>query len=132
MLVRDDGRAVLLHVAAVDARGLAEERHERARVLLRHDALPTDDVAPLGAIALLVTAVVSLWRVKEPGRVPLLCCAMLSIVVNAAAGLLKPASGTVNIFGEPLAGLNRQAGYLFQQDSLMPWKTSIENVASGS
>lgn len=41
----------------------------------------------VGAMALLVTAVASLWRVKEPGRVPLLCCAVLSIVVNAAAGL---------------------------------------------
>ena len=41
----------------------------------------------LGAIALLITAVVSIWRVKEPGRRPLLCCAVLSIVVNVAAGL---------------------------------------------
>ena len=41
----------------------------------------------LGAIALLITAVVSIWRVKEPGRRLLLCCAVLSIVVNVAAGL---------------------------------------------
>ena len=54
-----------------------------------------------------------------------------STLLNAAAGLLKPASGTVAIFGEPLSGLNRQAGYLFQQDSLMPWKTALENVAIG-
>src|SRR3954451_10277182 len=54
-----------------------------------------------------------------------------STLLNAAAGLLKPASGTVKIFGEPLAGLNRRAGYLFQQDSLMPWKTAMENVAIG-
>ena len=30
-----------------------------------------------------------------------------------------------------LAGLNRQAGYLFQADSLFPWKTALENVAIG-
>src|SRR3954463_8890917 len=54
-----------------------------------------------------------------------------STLLNAAAGLLTPASGTVKIFGEPLTGLNRRAGYLFQQDSLMPWKTAIENVAIG-
>lgn len=41
----------------------------------------------LGAIALLITGVVLIWRVKEPGRRPLLCCAVLSIVVNVAAGL---------------------------------------------
>ena len=41
----------------------------------------------LSAIALLITAVVSIWRVKEPGRLPLLCCAVLSLVLNVAAGL---------------------------------------------
>jgi len=57
-----------------------------------------------------------------------------STLLNAAAGLLKPASGTVKIFGEPLTGLNRRAGYLFQQDSLMPWKTAIPEprVSHGS
>lgn len=54
-----------------------------------------------------------------------------STLLNAAAGLLKPAAGTVRILGEPLTGLNSKAGYLFQQDSLMPWKTAIENVAIG-
>src|SRR3954453_12700164 len=54
-----------------------------------------------------------------------------STLLNAAAGLLKPSSGTVKIFGEQLTGLNRRAGYLFQQDSLMPWKTALENVAIG-
>ena len=38
-----------------------------------------------GAMALLITAFVSTWRGKEPGRLPLLCCAALSIVVNIAA-----------------------------------------------
>ncbi|GGH27247.1 ABC transporter ATP-binding protein [Alsobacter metallidurans] len=52
-----------------------------------------------------------------------------STLLNAAAGLLKPASGAVSIFGEPLSGLNGKAGYLFQQDALMPWKTALENVA---
>ena len=32
---------------------------------------------------------------------------------------------------QPLAGLNRQAGYLFQADALFPWKTAIDNVAIG-
>lgn len=51
-----------------------------------------------------------------------------STLLNAAAGLLAPSAGRVSIFGETLAGLNRRAGYLFQQDALMPWKTALENV----
>jgi NitT/TauT family transport system ATP-binding protein len=35
----------------------------------------------------------------------------------------------VRIFDDPLTGLNRQAGYLFQADALFPWKTAIDNVA---
>ncbi|MSU73309.1 MAG: ABC transporter ATP-binding protein [Opitutus sp.] len=54
-----------------------------------------------------------------------------STILNVAAGLLTPTSGIVRIFGEPLVGLNRRAGYLFQTDSLMPWRTATENVALG-
>jgi NitT/TauT family transport system ATP-binding protein len=54
-----------------------------------------------------------------------------STLLNAAAGLIKPSSGRVEIFGEPLGAVNAQAGYLFQQDALMPWKTAIDNVAIG-
>lgn len=51
-----------------------------------------------------------------------------STLLNAAAGLLAPSAGKVAIFGQPLSGLNRRAGYLFQQDALMPWKTALDNV----
>src|ERR1700683_3890039 len=54
-----------------------------------------------------------------------------STLLNVAAGLLRPISGTVEIFDAPLAGLNREAGYLFQADALFPWKTAIDNVALG-
>jgi NitT/TauT family transport system ATP-binding protein len=54
-----------------------------------------------------------------------------STILNLAAGLLAPTAGTVRIFGEPLAGLNRRAGYLFQSDPLMPWRTAAQNVAVG-
>jgi NitT/TauT family transport system ATP-binding protein len=52
-----------------------------------------------------------------------------STLLNAAAGLLRPSAGTVTSFGVALAGLNVRAGYLFQQDALMPWKTAHDNVA---
>lgn len=51
-----------------------------------------------------------------------------STLLNAAAGLIAPSSGTVQIFGEPLYGINARAGYLFQQDAMMPWKTALQNV----
>jgi NitT/TauT family transport system ATP-binding protein len=54
-----------------------------------------------------------------------------STLLNVAAGLLRPASGSVRIFDSPLVGLNRDAGYLFQADALFPWKTAIDNVAIG-
>ncbi len=54
-----------------------------------------------------------------------------STLLNAAAGLLAPSSGVVEILGRPLSGLNRDAGYLFQQDALMPWKTARDNAAIG-
>ncbi len=54
-----------------------------------------------------------------------------STLLNAAAGLLAPSSGAVEIFGRPLAGINHQSGYLFQQEALMPWKTARDNAAIG-
>ena len=54
-----------------------------------------------------------------------------STLLNVTAGLFPPSTGRVAIFGEPLAGLNRQSGYLFQSDALFPWKTALENVAIG-
>ena len=54
-----------------------------------------------------------------------------STLLNVVAGLVAPSSGGIDIFGAPLTGLNRQAGYLFQADALLPWKTALENVAIG-
>lgn len=54
-----------------------------------------------------------------------------STILNAVAGLLKPASGTVSIDGQPVRGIQNDIGYLFQQDALLPWKTAIENVELG-
>ncbi|WP_019400934.1 ABC transporter ATP-binding protein [Chelatococcus sp. GW1] len=54
-----------------------------------------------------------------------------STILNAIAGLLKPASGTVSIDGAPVRGVRNDIGYLFQQDALLPWKTALENVELG-
>ncbi|MGH6624134.1 MAG: ABC transporter ATP-binding protein [Burkholderiaceae bacterium] len=54
-----------------------------------------------------------------------------STLLNVGAGLLEPSSGTVAVFGEPLIGVNRRAGYMFQSEALMPWRTALDNVAAG-
>ena len=54
-----------------------------------------------------------------------------STLLNVAAGLLEPSSGIVEVFGEPLTGINARAGYMFQAEALMPWRNAIGNVAAG-
>jgi len=54
-----------------------------------------------------------------------------STLLNVAAGLLKPSSGSVTTFGEPLSGVNRRAGYMFQSEALMPWRSCLDNVMAG-
>jgi NitT/TauT family transport system ATP-binding protein len=54
-----------------------------------------------------------------------------STLLNVAAGLLAPSTGTVQVFGQPLTGLNARAGYMFQAESLMPWRTALANVRAG-
>jgi len=54
-----------------------------------------------------------------------------STLLNIAAGLLAPSGGTVHVYGDPLNGLNQKAGYLFQAESLMPWRTALSNVTIG-
>jgi sulfonate transport system ATP-binding protein len=54
-----------------------------------------------------------------------------STLLHLVAGLLTPTDGRIEIFGEPLTGLNRHAAYLFQQDALLPWKTVLDNIRLG-
>jgi len=44
------------------------------------------------------------------------------------AGLLSPSEGGVFLSGEPVTGPRRDIGMMFQQPTLFPWRTSIENV----
>ena len=54
-----------------------------------------------------------------------------STLLNVGAGLLAPSTGTVEVFGQPLSGINTRAGYMFQTESLMPWRTALGNVMAG-
>ncbi len=54
-----------------------------------------------------------------------------STLLNVAAGLLAPSSGRTLIGGKPLAGINARAGYMFQAEALMPWRSALRNVTAG-
>jgi len=54
-----------------------------------------------------------------------------STLLNIAAGLLEPSAGRVEVFGQALRGINPRAGYMFQTESLMPWRTALQNVMAG-
>ncbi len=54
-----------------------------------------------------------------------------STLLNVGAGLLAPSSGQVKVFGKPLQGVNERAGYMFQGEALMPWRSALSNVTAG-
>ncbi|MEO7852334.1 MAG: ABC transporter ATP-binding protein, partial [Rubrivivax sp.] len=55
----------------------------------------------------------------------------LTPCLNIGAGLLEASSGQVKVFGQPLEGINTRAGYMFQTEALMPWRSAIDNVMMG-
>jgi NitT/TauT family transport system ATP-binding protein len=52
-----------------------------------------------------------------------------STVLRYIAGLQKPTSGDVLLYGKPLDG--NKVGMIFQQYSSQPWRTVLENVTLG-
>jgi NitT/TauT family transport system ATP-binding protein len=54
-----------------------------------------------------------------------------SSLLNLVAGLLAPAGGTVRTGGRPVTTVNRDCGYMFQMDALLPWKSALDNVLLG-
>jgi NitT/TauT family transport system ATP-binding protein len=50
-------------------------------------------------------------------------------LLNLAAGLVRPDEGTVLYNGAPLLKPNTDAGYLTQDDALLPWRDVLSNIA---
>jgi NitT/TauT family transport system ATP-binding protein len=51
-----------------------------------------------------------------------------STFLNAVAGLVTIDSGSIRIGGQELRSINGRAGYMFQEDTLLPWATAMNNV----
>ena len=51
-----------------------------------------------------------------------------STLLNLLAGVAEPDAGTIAIDGRPLDGVAQQASIVFQNYSLLPWFSAIENV----
>jgi NitT/TauT family transport system ATP-binding protein len=54
-----------------------------------------------------------------------------STSLTLVSGLERPSSGEVLVHGQPVEGIGSDAGFVFQSDALLPWKTVLDNVAAG-
>ncbi len=51
-----------------------------------------------------------------------------STLLRILAGLVRPTSGRVLLEGKLLTQPQRHIGFVFQRDTLMPWRTALRNV----
>jgi len=54
-----------------------------------------------------------------------------STTLGMITGLNPPSSGSVKVFGKPVTGIDPNIGFVFQADAVFPWKSVLDNVASG-
>lgn len=54
-----------------------------------------------------------------------------STTLGMITGLNPPSSGSVKVFGQPVTGIDPRIGFVFQADAVFPWKSVLDNVASG-
>lgn len=52
-------------------------------------------------------------------------------LLNVIAGLIEPTGGEVLLRGAPIQGPGRDRGMVFQQDSIFPWRTVVQNAEFG-
>jgi NitT/TauT family transport system ATP-binding protein len=80
------------------------------------------------------TAIQDVTLTVEPGQF----CAIVgptgcgkSTTLAQVSGLEQPSGGSVRVGGSVVDGITNGVSYMFQSDSLFPWKTVLQNVAIG-
>jgi len=80
------------------------------------------------------TAIRDVSLTVEPGQF----CAIVgptgcgkSTTLAQVSGLEQPSAGSVRVGGRTVDGITRGVSYMFQSDSLFPWKTVLQNVMIG-
>ncbi|MFL6054928.1 MAG: ABC transporter ATP-binding protein [Actinoallomurus sp.] len=54
-----------------------------------------------------------------------------STTLSLVSGLEPPSAGEVLVHGRPVDGIPEGVGYMFQNDAVLPWRTVLDNVATG-
>src|SRR5438876_796184 len=54
-----------------------------------------------------------------------------STTLGLISGLESPSLGDVQVFGQPVRGIVDGVGYMFQTDSVFPWRSALSNVMAG-
>ncbi|WIY04164.1 ABC transporter ATP-binding protein [Amycolatopsis mongoliensis] len=54
-----------------------------------------------------------------------------STTLSLVSGLQPPSAGRVRVNGEDVKSIPDGVGYMFQSDAVMPWRSVLDNVASG-
>ncbi len=80
------------------------------------------------------TAIERVTMTVEPGQF----CAIVgptgcgkSTTLAQVSGLEHPSSGSVTVGGQKVTGITEGVSYMFQSDSLFPWKSVLSNVMTG-
>jgi NitT/TauT family transport system ATP-binding protein len=80
------------------------------------------------------TAIREVSLTVEPGQF----CAIVgptgcgkSTTLAQVSGLERPSAGSVRVGGQTVEGITRGVSYMFQSDSLFPWKSVLQNVMVG-
>ena len=54
-----------------------------------------------------------------------------STTLALISGLEPPSRGEAFVLGQPVKGVGRSVGYMFQRDAVFPWKDVLDNVSAG-
>ncbi len=54
-----------------------------------------------------------------------------STTLSLVSGLAQPTTGEISVNGKAVSDVQRNMGFIFQRDALLPWKTVLQNVELG-